>query len=120
VGHAQTPSNNASLAALPAERADAFRRINTRSFLRSPLVVVGKSLKLIHNRLVGHGFGRAEHCAVFRYSLPRCESWNVIVPHAVLGAWSKAIWSQRSQLQSLARRALKRSTHFLEQKEVRH
>jgi hypothetical protein len=36
------------------------------------------------------------------------------------GAWSKAIWSQGSQLRSLARRALKRSTHFLEQSGVRH
>jgi hypothetical protein len=35
-------------------------RINMRSFLSSPLVVVGKGLKLTRNVLVGHGFGSAE------------------------------------------------------------
>jgi hypothetical protein len=36
------------------------------------------------------------------------------------GSWSKAIWSQPIQLRSLSLRALKRSTHFLEQSWVRH
>jgi hypothetical protein len=34
--------------------------INMRSFLSSPLVVVGKSPKLTRNRSVGHGLGSAE------------------------------------------------------------
>jgi hypothetical protein len=34
--------------------------VNMRSFLGSPLVVVRKGLKLIRNRLVGHGSGDAE------------------------------------------------------------
>ena len=33
---------------------------STRSFLSSPLVVVGKGLKLTHSRIVGHGLGGAE------------------------------------------------------------
>jgi hypothetical protein len=37
-----------------------FGRINMRSFLSSPLVVVGKGHKLTRNRSVGHGFGSAE------------------------------------------------------------
>jgi hypothetical protein len=37
-----------------------FGRINLRSFLTSPLIVVGKSLKLTRNRSVGHGLGSAE------------------------------------------------------------
>jgi hypothetical protein len=37
-----------------------FRRINMRSFLSSPLVVVGKSLKLTRNRSIGHGLGGAK------------------------------------------------------------
>jgi len=32
-----------------------------RSFLSSPLAVVGKAFKLIRNRSVGHGLGSAEH-----------------------------------------------------------
>ena len=39
---------------------ECFGRINMRSFLSSPLVVVGKGLKLIRNRSVGHGLGSAE------------------------------------------------------------
>jgi hypothetical protein len=35
-------------------------RINLRSFLTSPLIVVGESLKLTRNRSVGHSFGSAE------------------------------------------------------------
>jgi hypothetical protein len=37
-----------------------FCRINMRSFLGSPLVVVGKGLELTRNRLVGHGLGSVE------------------------------------------------------------
>jgi len=40
--------------------SECFGRINVRSFLSSPLVVVGKGLKLTRNRSVGHGFGSAE------------------------------------------------------------
>jgi hypothetical protein len=39
---------------------------------------------------------------------------------ACSGSWLKAIWSQPTQLRSLSLRALKRSTHFLEQSGVRH
>lgn len=35
-------------------------RIDMRSLLSSPLVVVGKGLKLAGNRCVGHGLGSAE------------------------------------------------------------
>jgi hypothetical protein len=37
-----------------------FGRINMRSFLSSPLVVVGKGPKLARNRLVSHGLGSAK------------------------------------------------------------
>ena len=37
-----------------------FGRIGMRSFLSSPLVVVGKGLKLPRNGCVGHGLGGAE------------------------------------------------------------
>jgi len=40
--------------------SECFGRINVRSFLSSPLVVVGKGLKLTRNRSVGHGLGSAE------------------------------------------------------------
>jgi hypothetical protein len=40
--------------------SEGFGRINMRSFLSSPLVVVGKGLKLTRNRSVGHGLGGAE------------------------------------------------------------
>jgi hypothetical protein len=36
------------------------------------------------------------------------------------GSWLKAIWSHLTQLRSLFVRAMKRSTHFLEQSGVRH
>jgi hypothetical protein len=37
-----------------------FGRINMRSFLSSPLVVVRKGRKLTRNRSVGHGLGSAK------------------------------------------------------------
>jgi hypothetical protein len=37
-----------------------FGRINVRSFVSSPLIVLGKRLKLIRNVLVGHCLGSAE------------------------------------------------------------
>jgi hypothetical protein len=40
--------------------SQGFGRINMRSFLSPPLVVVGKSSKLTGNRCVGHGFGSAQ------------------------------------------------------------
>jgi hypothetical protein len=40
--------------------SECFGRINMRSFLSSPLVVVGKGIKLIRNRSVGHGLGSTE------------------------------------------------------------
>jgi hypothetical protein len=40
--------------------SECFGRIGMRSFLGSPLVVVGKGLKLTRNRPVGHGLGSAE------------------------------------------------------------
>jgi hypothetical protein len=49
------------LAFVPSSReSQCFGRINMRSFLSSPLVVVGKGLKLTRNRSVGHGLGSAE------------------------------------------------------------
>jgi hypothetical protein len=40
--------------------SECLGRIIMRSFLSSPLVVVGKGLKLTRNRSVCHGFGSAE------------------------------------------------------------
>jgi hypothetical protein len=52
-----------------------------RSFLSSPLVVVGKGLKLTRiARSVMVWAARSKVCAVFKHSLPRCEIWNVIEP----------------------------------------
>jgi hypothetical protein len=92
-----------------------------RGFLSSPLEVVGKGLKLTRNRLVGHGLSSAEQS--LRCFQVLLASSRELDRHSALarfsGAWSKAIWSRPSQLQSLARRALKRSAHFFEQKGVR-
>jgi hypothetical protein len=91
-----------------------------RRFLGSPLIVVGKRLKLTRNRSVGHGLSRTKQSLcrfqVFPASLRNMEHHRAL-------AWfsgASAIWNQESQLQSLARRALKQSTHFLEQRAVRH
>src|SRR3954452_18852279 len=101
--------------------SQSFGRINKRRVLSSPLVVVGKGLEVTRNRPVGHGLGSAEQgLCCFRVFLP---SLRDLKRHRALarfsGAW-KVIWSQGSQLQSLVRRALKRSTHFLEQSGFRH
>jgi hypothetical protein len=40
--------------------SQCFGRINMRGFLSTPLVVVGKGLKLTLNRPVGHGLSGAE------------------------------------------------------------
>ena len=40
--------------------SECFGCINMRSFFSSPLVVIGKGLKLTRNRSVGHGLGSAE------------------------------------------------------------
>jgi hypothetical protein len=40
--------------------SECFGRIGMRGFLSSPLVVVGKGLKLIRNHSVGHGLGSAK------------------------------------------------------------
>ena len=40
--------------------SQCFGRVNMRSLLRSPLVVVGKGLKLTRNCSVGHGLGGAK------------------------------------------------------------
>jgi hypothetical protein len=99
-----------------------FGRINMRSFLSSPLVVVGKDLKLTRNRSVGHGLGSAEQSSccfqIFLASLRDLDRHKALARFS--GSWSKAIWSQPIQLRSLSLRALKRSTHFLEQSWVRH
>jgi hypothetical protein len=61
-----------------------------RGLLSSPLVVVGKGLKLTRDRSVGHGLGSAKQSiCCFQVFL------------------ASAIWSQGSQFRSLARRALK-------------
>jgi hypothetical protein len=50
-------------------------RINMRSFLSSPLVVVGKGLKLTRNRSVGHGLGSAEQSPLGSIvAIRRCSS----------------------------------------------
>jgi hypothetical protein len=49
-----------SRSALAADSSECFGCINMRSFLSSPLVVVGKGLKLARDRSVGHGLGSAE------------------------------------------------------------
>jgi hypothetical protein len=92
-----------------------------RSFLSPLLVVVGKSPKLTRNRSVSHGLGRAEQSLrCFQVLLASLRDLDRHSPLARFsGAWSKAIWSQPSQLRSLARRALKRSTHFMEQRGLR-
>src|SRR5262249_62349508 len=61
-----------SYSALAADRA--MLCIVERSLLGSPLVVVGKSLKLSRNRLVRHGFGRAEQSLrCLQIFFPRCD-----------------------------------------------
>jgi len=40
--------------------SQCFGRVNMRSLLCPPLVIVGKGLKLTRNRSVGHGLGGAE------------------------------------------------------------
>jgi hypothetical protein len=40
--------------------SECFGGINMRSFLSSPLVVVGKGFKLIRNRSVGHGLSSTD------------------------------------------------------------
>jgi hypothetical protein len=101
---------------------ERFGRINMRSFLGSPLAVVGKGLKLTRNRSVGHGLSSAEHslCCfeVFLASLRDLERHRALARFS--GARFKVIWSQGNQLRSLSLRVLKRSTHFLEQSWVRH
>jgi hypothetical protein len=47
--------------------SECFGRINMRSFLGSPLAVVGKGLEPIRNRPIGHGSGNA------KYSLGRFQ-----------------------------------------------
>jgi len=44
---------------------NCFGRISMRSFLGSPLVVVGESLKLARNRSVGHGLDSAEQALCY-------------------------------------------------------
>lgn len=44
---------------------NCFGRISMRSFLGSPLVVVGERLKLGRNRSVGHGLGSAEQALCY-------------------------------------------------------
>ena len=92
------------------------------SLLVSPLVVVGKSHKLSRNRAVRHGFGSAKQSLrclqIFLVSLCDLKRHDALARFS--GDWSEAIWNQLIQLWSLWRRALKRSTHFLEQSGVRH
>ncbi|MET4198682.1 hypothetical protein ABIA95_002672 [Bradyrhizobium sp. LA8.1] len=100
-----------------------FGRINTGGFLSSPLVVVGKSLKLTRNRSVGHGLGSAKQSlCCFQVFLASLR--DLLNHHRALArfcaAWSEVGWSQGNQLRSLARRSLNRSTHFLEQRGARH
>jgi hypothetical protein len=88
----------------------------------SPLVVVGKSLKLSRNSIVSHSFGSVKQSLrclqIFLASLCDLKRHDALARFS--GDWSKAIWNQPIQLWSLWRRALKRSTHFLEQSGVRH
>jgi hypothetical protein len=57
----QLPIRSALLAMSASGRASQyFGGIIPRSFLSSPLVVVGKGLKLTRNCLVCHGLGSAE------------------------------------------------------------
>jgi hypothetical protein len=93
-----------------------------RGFLGSSLVVLGKGLELTRNRSVGHGLGGAKQSlCCFQVLLPSLR--DLLKHHKILArlssVWSMAAWSQGSQFRSLARRALKRSTHFLEQSGVR-
>ena len=76
------------LSCASSRSSECLGRIIMRSFLCSPLVVVGKGLKLISNRRVRHGSGtRSKVCAVSRYCLPRREFWNVMKPsHGSLAA----------------------------------
>jgi hypothetical protein len=93
-----------------------------RSLLGSSLVVVGKGLELTCDCLIGHALGGAEQglsrSQVFLASLRNPEGHRVLTRFS--DTWSKAIMSQGKQLRSLARRALKRSTHVFEQRGVRH
>jgi hypothetical protein len=102
--------------------SQCFGCIVEPSLFGSPLVVVGKSLKLSRNSFVSHGFGsvkQSPRCLqIFLASL--CDLKRHDALSRFSGDWSKAIWNQPIQLWSLWRRALKRSRHFLEQSGVRH
>jgi hypothetical protein len=62
--------------------SEGHGRINMRSFLGSPLVVVGKGFELTGNRPVGHGLGSAEQslcrCKVFLGSLRDLEGQRAL------------------------------------------
>jgi hypothetical protein len=74
---------------------ECFVRINMRGFLGSPLVIVGKGLKLTSNRLVGDALGRAKQ-SLCCFQVFLASLWNLPKRHNALarfsGAWSKAIW----------------------------
>src|SRR5215831_3355563 len=46
--------------ALCVGASQCFGRVDLRNFHSSPLIVVGKGLKLTRNRVVGHGLGNAK------------------------------------------------------------
>ena len=68
-------------------------------------------------RLRGH---RVRFSAAVRFLAGAEGSAALNLNASTLGGSGSAAWSQPIQLRSLWRRALKRSTQFLEQSEVRH
>lgn len=77
-----------------------------RSLLDSPLVVVGKSLKLSRNHLVRHGFGRAEQGfrspQIFFSSLRDLKRHDALARFS--GDWSKRVGTSPIVLTLVARR----------------
>jgi hypothetical protein len=63
-----------------------FGPINVRRFLGSPLIVVGKGLKLKRNSSVGHSFGSAEQ-SLGCFQIFSASSWN-LEPHEALAQFS--------------------------------
>ena len=76
------PSGRPLAFSVSSRSGECFGRINMRGFLSSPLVVVGKGLKLTRNRSVGHGLGSAKQSLVLSLDIPCLvvRSVNVMKP----------------------------------------
>jgi hypothetical protein len=104
---------------LPPRDHDQPRRGNGAAGIASVQVRPGRThaggSRKIHRGCLDH-LPRLLRCRATGQGskLASFEGWSDTV------RWLKAIWSQPTQSRSLSLRALKRSTHFLEQSGVRH